>query len=46
MEKQKDKPKTWMECQNIEIIKQIKTVNEIVYPDGSKGELKGSFFVL
>jgi len=35
-----------MECQNIELIKQIKTVNEIVYPDGSKGELKGTFFIL
>ena len=46
MEKQKDKPKTWMEFQKIEIIKKIKTVNEIVYPDGSKGDLKGSFFVL
>lgn len=46
MEKQKNKNKTWMESQNIELIKQIKTVDEIVYPDGSKGGLKGAFFLL
>lgn len=46
MEQQKNRKKTWLEYQDLQTIKQIKTVNEVVYPDGSKGELKGTFFIL
>ena len=40
------KKQTWLENQDLEVIKKIKTVNEIVYPDGSKGELKGNFWII
>ena len=46
MEKVKVNKKSWLENQDTDFIKKVKTVDTIVYPDGSKGELKGTFFIL
>ena len=46
MEKSKDKNKNWLSFQDEKLLKKVKSVNTIVYPDGSEGYLKGNFLII
>ena len=47
MKKQEIKnKKTWLEQQPTELIKGLKSVQTITYPDGKEEHLKGTFFIL
>lgn len=47
MKKQEIKnKKTWLELQPTELIKHLKSVDSIRYPDGKEEPLKGTFFIL
>ena len=46
MEKSEVKKRDWLSLQDEELLKGIRSVNTIVYPDGSEGYLKGNFLIL
>lgn len=46
MEKSKDKKVDWLSLQDEKLLKRVRSVNTIVYPDGSEGYLKGNFLII
>ena len=38
--------KSWIEQQDIELIKNLKSVESITYPDGKKGYLNQNIFII
>lgn len=38
--------KTWLEQQPIELVKELKSVDSITYPNGEVEHLNGTFFIL
>ena len=46
MKKSEVKKIDWLSLQSDEFLKSIKSVNTIVYPDGSEWYLKGNFLII